>query len=656
MSTAPPAGLSRRPGSVLALVRELPRVHAPLTVLLGGLVAGQVAGVVLLPLAIGRLVTALTGDGGPAAAEQAWTGLTLLASALVLDIALEPIRAMVTARLATAVDGSLAQRTVEGALRPAGIAHLDDPGVADRIEQARGVGIGAHAPGQAVNALAALVPLRLTGLASAILLGWAGQWWMPVVLGAAWIVAGRWQEKEMARAVAANTARTVQLRHAAYLRDLAVTAPAAKEVRLFGLHQWLAERFTRQWWDGIVEMRRMSTDGRRHLAASGLLLAAHLVVVVPLAYGAGTGDPPVGQLTVALQALLGLFALGFTGDLQRRLHLASAAVPPALAVSALGTPAHPDDDRTRDDRAHDDRTREKRAHDDRTREKRAHDDRTREKRAHGRRRGGADASGLPRREIRFAGVSFGYPGDRRPVLDALDLVIPAGSSLALVGDNGAGKSTVTKLLAGLYRPDAGRIQLDGRDLHDHDLASWRRQLAVVLQDFGRYPFSVRDNIAFGAVEAPADQEAVVEAARLGGFLGVEQGLADGWDTPLGNAYKGGTELSGGQWQRLALSRALYAVRHGARVLVLDEPTAHLDIEAEYELYARFLEITAGITTILVSHRFATVRLAERIAVLRDGRVGEYGSHDELLAADGRYAQMFRVQSAPFTDPAGGRRG
>ncbi|AVT28203.1 ABC transporter ATP-binding protein [Plantactinospora sp. BC1] len=612
MSSTPTAGPTRQPGAVAALVRELPRVNTPLTMLLGVLTAGQVAGVVLLPLAIGRLVTALTADAGPAASRQAWTGLTLLALALVLDIALEPIRAMVTAKLSTAVDGSLAQRTVEGALRPDGVAHLDDPDVADQLERARGVGIGAYAPGQAVNALAALVPLRLTGLAAAILLGWAGQWWMPVVLGAAWIVTGRWQEKEMARAVAANTARTVQLRHAAYLRDIAVTAPSAKELRLFGLHQWLVERFTREWWDGVVEMRRKTTDGRRHAAASVLLLAAHVVVVVPLAYGASNGDPSVGELTVALQALLGLFALGFTGDLQRRLHLASAAVPPALAVSALGAPATGAT--------------------------------------------GLAATGLPQREIRFEGVRFGYPGARRPVVDNLDLVIPAGSSLAIVGDNGAGKSTVTKLLAGLYRPDTGRIRVDGRDLHDHDLASWRRQLAVVFQDFGRYPFSVRDNIAFGAIEAAATDGAVAEAARLGGFLGIEQGLADGWDTPLTSAYTGGTELSGGQWQRLALSRALYAVRHGARVLVLDEPTAHLDIEAEYELYARFLEITAGITTILVSHRFATVRLAERIAVLRGGRVSEYGSHDELLAADGRYAQMFRVQSAPFTDSAGGRRG
>ncbi|MFG1610281.1 ABC transporter ATP-binding protein [Actinoplanes sp. NPDC049265] len=599
---------TRRNDSVLALVRELPRIDRTGTAALAALVAAQVAGGVLLPLAIGRLVTALTGSGG-ARAGAAWTGLTLLAAALVLDIALEPVRAAVTARLATSVDGALAQRTVEGALRPARIDHLDDPGVADRIEQARAVGVGGHAPGQAVSALAALVPMRLTGVAAAVLLGWAGQWWMPVVLGAAWIVTGRWQEQEIARAVAANSARTALLRHATYLRDLGVTAPAAKEVRVFGLHQWLVERFAREWWDGIVELRRRTTDGRRHLAATGLLLVAHLVVIVPLA----SGGSPAGRLTVALQAVLGLFALGFTGDLQRRLRLASAAVPAAVAVGALGTSSG----------------------------------------AASRPRA---AIGPPRREIRFEQVRFGYPGADRPVLDGLDLVIPAGSSLAIVGDNGAGKSTITKLLAGLYRPDAGHVRVDGVDLAEADLATWRRRLAVVFQDFVRYPFSARDNIALGAVETPVTADRLTEAARLGAFLGVEQTLPDGWDTVLSGEYLGGAELSGGQWQRLALSRALYAVRQGAGVLVLDEPTAHLDIEAEYELYARFLEMTAGITTILVSHRFATVRLAERIAVVRDGRVTEYGSHDELLAADGRYARMFRVQSEPFTATGGTGRG
>jgi ATP-binding cassette subfamily B protein len=166
---------------------------------------------------------------------------------------------------------------------------------------------------------------------------------------------------------------------------------------------------------------------------------------------------------------------------------------------------------------------------------------------------------------------------------------------------------------------------------------------------------VRDNVGFGWIDGNAADDDLAEAARLGGFLGVEADLANGWDTVLSGAYTDGTELSGGQWQRLALSRALYAVRHGAQVLVLDEPTAHLDVRAEHELYARFLDITAGLTTILVSHRFATVRLADRIAVVRDGRISEFGTHDELVDAGGRYARMFRVQSEPFDVSGGSRR-
>ncbi|GAA0585271.1 ABC transporter ATP-binding protein [Streptomyces crystallinus] len=599
---------ARRSSEVLVLVRQLPRVSRGLTLALAVLLLAQATGSALLPLATGRLVAALTDTAKSMRGVTA--GLVLLGVVLFLDVVLEPIRTMLAWRLGTALDGAMAQTTVDGALRPAQIGHLDDADVADRVERARAVGLGAHPPGQAVTALVGLVPLRLTGLVSAVLLGWAGQWWMPVVLGAAWVVTGRWQEKEIQRSVSAHAGETAQLRRAAYLREVATTAPAAKEVRLFGLRSWLVERFTTAWWDGMVQMRRARVSPRRHALAILLLLAAHLAVVLPLVHQATHGDRSVEQLTVALQALLGLFALGFSGDLQWMLHTASAAVPAALAVGALETGETGEAGQVGET-------------------------------------GRLGAAGLPRREIRFENVGFAYPGGRGRVLDGLDLVLPAGSSLAIVGDNGAGKSTLTKLLAGLYLPGSGRVTVDGQDLRAHDPESWRRQLAVVFQDFVRYPFSVRDNVGFGRIEAEADEGALVEAARLGGFLGVEAELPGGWDTPLSGAYTDGTDLSGGQWQRLALSRALYAVRHGARVLVLDEPTAHLDVRAEHELYARFLDLTAGLTTVLVSHRFATVRLADRIAVVEDGRIGEYGTHDELLAAGGRYARMFRVQSQPF---------
>ncbi|GLZ78455.1 multidrug ABC transporter permease [Actinorhabdospora filicis] len=605
MSTKASRGGSAASG-VFPLIRVLPRISPGLSALLALLIAARVAGVVLLPLAIGRLITALTVPDAAAGAVR--LGLVLLGVAFVLDFALEPVRGMVTAKLSAAVDGFMAQRTVEGALRPHGVAHLVDPDVADAIEQARGLGVGGHSPGEAVDALSTLLPMRLSGLACGVLLGWAGQWWMPVVVGAAWIIVGLRQDQIMARAVAANAAQTVQLRHASYLRDLAVTAPAAKELRLFGLSQWVVARFTREWWDGIVAMRRKTTDLRQHYLAGGLLLAAHLAVIIPLALSTSRGNLTAGALSITLQALLGMFALGYIGDPEGRLRLAAAAVPAALKIGAL--------------------------------------------RASDRPKASAPAAGTPAREIRFEGVSFRYPGRDKPVLDGLDLVIPAGSSLAIVGDNGAGKSTIIKLLAGLYEPGGGRISVDGTDLSGLDPVSWRRRLAVVFQDFARYPFSVRDNIAFGAIEEPASAEAVEDAARRGGFLGVERGLAEGWDTLLTTARLNGTDLSGGQWQRLAMSRALYAARSGAKVLILDEPTAHLDIMAEHELYARFLELTAGLTTILVSHRFATVRLADRIAVIGDGRVTELGGHEELLAADGRYARMFGVQSAPFTQTEG----
>jgi ATP-binding cassette subfamily B protein len=249
--------------------------------------------------------------------------------------------------------------------------------------------------------------------------------------------------------------------------------------------------------------------------------------------------------------------------------------------------------------------------------------------------------------VRFEGVRFRYPAGEADVLSGVDLEFEAGSSTALVGVNGAGKSTLVSLLARLRDPTAGRILVGGTDMRELDPARWQRTVALMPQEPVRYPLSAFDNVAFGALEHADDREGVEEAARRSGFASVVDGLPDGWDTVLSRELPGGAELSGGQWQRLALARALFATMHGARVLVLDEPTAALDVRAEARFYENFHEITRGLTTLVISHRFATVRRASRIAVLDGGVITECGSHDELVERGGTYATMYATQAARF---------
>jgi ABC-type multidrug transport system fused ATPase/permease subunit len=253
-------------------------------------------------------------------------------------------------------------------------------------------------------------------------------------------------------------------------------------------------------------------------------------------------------------------------------------------------------------------------------------------------RGNLQASGIPAQQIRCRNVTFAYPATEQPVLEGFDLTIPAGSSLAIVGQNGAGKTTLAKLLCRLYDPQDGAIEIDGTDLRELDLDAWRSRLAAVFQDFIRFELPLRDNVA--PAGAPDD---VIELALsdAGGA-----GLAP-LDTVLARGYEGGIDLSGGQWQRVALARALCAVRLGAGVVLLDEPTAQLDVRGEAEIFDRILAATRHATTILISHRFSTVRHADRICVLEGGKVVELGTHDELMATGGRYRTMFDLQASRF---------
>ncbi|HZE34173.1 MAG TPA: ATP-binding cassette domain-containing protein, partial [Actinoallomurus sp.] len=260
----------------------------------------------------------------------------------------------------------------------------------------------------------------------------------------------------------------------------------------------------------------------------------------------------------------------------------------------------------------------------------------------------------PRGDITFEAVSFRYPGTGHDVLGDLDLVLDAGRSTAVVGVNGAGKTTLVTLLARLRDPTAGRILIDGVPLANLPAREWQRQVAVVYQDFTRFPLTARENVALDLLGEPVDPETLARVARRAGAADLVAGLRDGWETVLSAQYEGGQDLSGGQWQRVALARALYAVERGARLLVLDEPTAQLDVRAEARFYDRFLEITGGVTSVVISHRFSTVRRADRIAVLDGGRITELGDHEELLRAGGTYREMFELQVSRF-GPKEGRR-
>ena len=329
-----------------------------------------------------------------------------------------------------------------------------------------------------------------------------------------------------------------------------------------------------------------------------LVVGANVGVFAWLANAAATGSLELSQVVVFAQSAVGASMIAF-GGLNWALDGAAAPVAAVLRLEAAMNPAG------------------------------------------AMQSGDRPAHTMPAREIRLRDVVFAYPGGP-PVLDGVNLIIPAGSSLAIVGQNGAGKTTLAKLLCRLYDPQSGAIEIDGVNLRDLSLESWRRRVTAVFQDFTRFELPLRDNVA----PAGAPDEAIRSALAAAGAANLAR-----LETVLARGYEDGTDLSGGQWQRIALARALCAVQLGAGVVLLDEPTAQLDVRGETEIFDRILSATRHCTTILVSHRFSTVRRADRICVIEKGRVVEYGTHDELMARDGRYRKMFDLQAQRFTAEA-----
>jgi ATP-binding cassette, subfamily B, bacterial len=523
--------------------------------------------------------------------------LAFVGGVFVLLQVLTPIHQAVSSNLGDRTAAWLYDRLTEACVHPPGMGHLEDATLTSDLTVARDFDLGMTGPPLSISMdfiAGGLVEL-VGGLSAAVVLA-AYAWWAAIVLAGAWL-ATHWLLRESAIWRDRNTeeVRAAQ-RDAEYAYRLAVDPPASKELRLFGLADWTIDRFVSRR-TRLHHLQYLATRLRERPVVWSVLLvtAANVGVFWSLANAVAHGDLTLARLVIFAQSAVGVSMIAF-GGLNWAVDSSAAPVAAVLRLErAMGD-------------------------------------------AGALASGSRAAAGLPARAITFRDVTFGYPGGPA-VLEHFDLTIPAGSSLAIVGQNGAGKTTLAKLLCRLYDPRSGAIEIDGIDVRELDLATWRARIAAVFQDFIRLELPLADNVAPAGAPADAIRAALASA-----------GASDlaGLDTVLARGYDGGTDLSGGQWQRVALARALCAVGQGAGLVLLDEPTAQLDVRGEAEIFDRILAATRHCTTIIISHRFSTVRHADRICVLEHGRVLELGTHDELMAKNGRYRTMFDLQAQRFT--------
>ena len=427
--------------------------------------------------------------------------------------------------------------------------------------------------------------------------------WLIVLLAIALLPAFIGEAHFNAQSYSLNYVRTPERRELDYVRQTGASAETAKEVKIFGLSGFLIERYRALATSFFEANRRIAL--RR--AGWGSVLSAVGTVAYYVAYAYIVwrtlhGDFSIGDLTFLagsfrrLRTLLENLLLGFSQVAGQALYLDDLfsffEIQPEIVPPSNPRPFP-----------------------------------------------------VPIKiGFSFENVGFRYPGAARWAVRGSNFELRPGETLALVGENGAGKTTLVKLLARLYDPDEGRILLDGHDLREYDLFALRANIGVIFQDFVRYYFTAADNIAVGRIEARDDRARIVRAAERSLADEVIRKLPDGYDQVLGKRFRTGIDISGGEWQKVAIARAYM---RDAQLLILDEPTAALDARAEFEVFKRFKELSEGRTAVLISHRFSSVRMADRIVVLKDGAVDSVGTHAELLALRGRYAELFELQAAGY---------
>ena len=561
-----------------------------------------VATLFVAKLIIDEVVRLRTGGSLATLADFATSRLAvLLAAELAFALLTDAI-----GRAVTLADGILSDRfSDEASLRlmhhaaTLDLADFEDSDTQDQLDRARRQASGRTG---LIFQLFGLLQdaITLAGFAAGIA---AYAPWLAVLLAAALVPAFLGEMRFNAESYALSAKRTADRRELDYLRQTGASTSTAKEVKLFGLHGFLIDRYRTL--SGAIRHENDAFARRR--ASAGVVLAAlgtagYYAAYAALAWRAAAGTLTVGDLTFLAASFLRLRGL-LAGMLGQVSNLASQA----LYLQDLFTFLHIQPGIT------------------------------------------SPPAPLPMPEsltagVTFEDVGFRYPGAERWAVRHLSFSVPAGQVLALVGENGAGKTTLVKLLTRLYDPNEGRILLDGQDLRAYDLDALRAGIGVIFQDFVRYDLSASDNIAVGRIALRGDTARIQSAARQGRADDVIARLPRGYEQVVGRRFEGGVELSGGEWQKVAIARAYM---RDAALLILDEPTAALDARAEFEVFERFRDLRAGRTAVLISHRFSSVRMADHIVVINDGCVAERGTHAELLALGGRYAELFELQAAGY---------